>query len=186
MGGALVATPLYFMKKSMDKFISDKIKELENPNLDFDNWMPIVIAYLNEKYGANLTSTNDLKNLINKNEYLLYSDKVFNMNIDKKKRAAKKILTGVLQLSSTTENFHKKDNKETISFNKILFYTVLPLIIGATFTLGYYFGNNKFDREKLNLWEENKKQKIIIDSLKGKNSLYKSDSTEQKKYEQKN
>lgn len=52
--------------------------------------------------------------------------------------------------------------------NKI-FWTVLVITIGGAFALGLHFGASKFDKEKLELYEENRqlriKKNVLIDSL---------------------
>jgi len=53
--------------------------------------------------------------------------------------------------------------------NKI-FWTVIVVTIGGSFALGFHFGNTKFDKEKIDLYEENRSLRImnnnLLDSLK--------------------
>ena len=51
------------------------------------------------------------------------------------------------------------------------FWTVLVILIGASFALGIHFGNSKFDKEKLDLYEENRK--LRNENIKLKESLNK-------------
>lgn len=51
----------------------------------------------------------------------------------------------------------------TINYGVIL--PIVIAIIGGAFTLGLYFGNNRFDQQKITLLEENKAYKSKIDSL---------------------
>jgi hypothetical protein len=53
-----------------------------------------------------------------------------------------------------------------------IFVTVTIAVIGGTFALGYYLGNNHFDKEKLELYNENQHLKVIQDSLSKLNSKY--------------
>lgn len=50
--------------------------------------------------------------------------------------------------------------------NKGLFWTIFPLFVGAAFSLGFYFANNKFDADKNRLHSENKALIASLDSLK--------------------
>jgi hypothetical protein len=53
-----------------------------------------------------------------------------------------------------------------------IFVTIAIAVIGGTFALGYYLGNNHFDKEKLELYNENQHLKVIQDSLSKLNSKY--------------
>jgi hypothetical protein len=53
-----------------------------------------------------------------------------------------------------------------------IFVTVAIAVIGGTFALGYYLGNNHFDKEKLELYNENQRLKVIQDSLSKLNSKH--------------
>lgn len=69
------------------------------------------------------------------------------------------------QLKNTgiPKNNNYPENKVCIDRN--LFWTFLPIVIGCCFTLGLYFGNTKFDREKEDYYNAQKKWKESYDSL---------------------
>lgn len=50
------------------------------------------------------------------------------------------------------------------------FFTISATVIGGVFALGYYLGNNHFDKEKLELYNENQRFKVIQDSISSLNS----------------
>jgi hypothetical protein len=53
-----------------------------------------------------------------------------------------------------------------------IFVTIAIAVVGGTFALGYYLGNNHFDKEKLELYNENQHLKVIQDSLSKFNSKH--------------
>ena len=53
-----------------------------------------------------------------------------------------------------------------ICIEKTLFWTLLPIMIAGCFTLGLYFGNTKFDKEKEDYYSSQKIWKSKYDSLK--------------------
>ena len=58
----------------------------------------------------------------------------------------------------------KKGNEE-FKFNKSTVYTIIPIIISGSFVLGFYFGNTKFDKDKIELTEKVKLLSAKTDSL---------------------
>lgn len=51
-----------------------------------------------------------------------------------------------------------------------VFVTIAIAVISGAFALGYYLGNNHFDKEKLELYNENQRFKVIQDSISMLNS----------------
>ena len=51
-----------------------------------------------------------------------------------------------------------------------LLVTISTAVIGGVFALGYYLGNNHFDKEKLELYNENQRFKVVQDSISSLNS----------------
>jgi hypothetical protein len=67
---------------------------------------------------------------------------------------------------SKLENKHRLWKKIDLP----LLVTISTAVIGGVFALGYYLGNNHFDKEKLELYNENQRLKVIQDSISKLNS----------------
>lgn len=57
------------------------------------------------------------------------------------------------------EDLLKQDDMETkvkypLGMNQEVFWPVILAVIGTAFGLGFYFGNNKFDREKIDYYNQ--------------------------------
>jgi hypothetical protein len=59
----------------------------------------------------------------------------------------------------------KQDNPIIALISNLYFWGVLVLVIGGSFSLGKEFGNSRFDKEKADLYNENKDLKIKNQSL---------------------
>lgn len=70
----------------------------------------------------------------------------------------KSILLGAIKACKTLrKNENKTKDHPIIELLKTkTFWTVLVVTTGASFGLGLHFGSTKFDREKINLYEENR------------------------------
>jgi hypothetical protein len=69
---------------------------------------------------------------------------------------------------------HSFDSSK-LHIDKTLFYTLGPIIIGACFYLGIYFGTSKFDKEKIEYYNAQEKWKYKYDSIKKIQDSIKSD-----------
>ncbi len=72
-----------------------------------------------------------------------------------------KILLGALkacrQITPNTKKRGKDDHPITSLLKNIYFWTAIVIISGGAFSLGLYFGSSKFDKEKSDYYDENKK-----------------------------
>lgn len=69
----------------------------------------------------------------------------------------KEKLIGVLKACKTIspkKNKTKDDNLIISLLKNPIFWTVMVIVIGASFTLGIYFGSTKFDKEKAEYYEQ--------------------------------
>jgi len=79
------------------------------------------------------------------------------------------ILFASLKSCQSISPISKKRSEENAIIKLLknpIFWTVLVTAIGASFALGNYFGSNKFDKEKIELSEENRLLKDSINHLK--------------------
>ncbi|MFY0602197.1 MAG: hypothetical protein JXR03_21150 [Cyclobacteriaceae bacterium] len=77
------------------------------------------------------------------------------------------ILIGSLKACKTASPIQKpilKEDNQILSLIKNpIFWTVFVVITGASFALGLRFGNSKFDKEKSELFDNNKELKRTLD-----------------------
>ena len=109
-----------------------------------------------------------LFNSINKSHFSGYERDDFDKELG--------ILRGVLLSCQNIPPSKIKNKKEGLILtliNNPAFWTVTVILIGASFTLGLYFGNNKFDKDKLDLTQNKrdlqdtvKKKDIVIQTLR--------------------
>ncbi len=81
------------------------------------------------------------------------------------------ILKGVLIACNNIQPLkrNKQEDNQILSLIKSpLFWSILTILIGASFTLGVYFGNTRFDSNMILLTEE---KKALLDTVKIKENL---------------
>jgi hypothetical protein len=61
--------------------------------------------------------------------------------------------------------------KDKIYIDKMIFWTILPIIIGGCFSFGLYIGQSRFDKEKQEYYLNQKEWKDKYDSLKREYNL---------------
>lgn len=83
------------------------------------------------------------------------------VHIDNKER--------VLELEAEVSKLESK-HRLWKKIDLTLLVAISSAVIGGVFALGYYLGNNHFDKEKLELYNENQHLKIIQDSISKLNS----------------
>lgn len=72
--------------------------------------------------------------------------------------AQKTILLGAIKSCKTVPRIKEVRIEHPIIelLKSKLFWTVIVFVAGASFALGIHFGNSKFDKEKIDLYEENR------------------------------
>jgi hypothetical protein len=68
----------------------------------------------------------------------------------------------------------KRNSHFSMLIKNAIFWTVLLSIIGGAFLLGLYFGNNKFDKDKSDFYDSNRR--LINESINLKKSISTKDS----------
>lgn len=62
-------------------------------------------------------------------------------------------------------NSGSSSNSISVLFTNPFYWTSIAIIITGAFTLGFYFGNNRFDKEKIDLTDENYRLKSDTTNL---------------------
>jgi hypothetical protein len=139
---------------------------------DFLGWFANAESFIVDNYGKN-SGPHNLINKVDQNKFNGYEEDDF---IEQKS-----IILGALKACQTIPRKEIQASEHpTIGLLKNkTFWTVLVITIGGAFALGIHFGASKFDKEKLELYEENRQLRmdktILVDSLKVYKTL-KSDS----------
>ncbi|MFL0070873.1 hypothetical protein [Tenacibaculum maritimum] len=130
---------------------------------EFLGWLANTDSFIIDNYGENSGPYKLLKK-IDQNKLNGYEQDDF---IEQKS-----IILGALKACKTLppKEFKASEHPIIDLLKNKVFWTILVITLGGAFALGLHFGTSKFDREKLDLYEENRKliknNKTLSDSLK--------------------
>jgi len=131
---------------------------------EFLAWVANVEDFVSQNY-EDESGPMRLFKTINRNEFSGYYQSSFEKQLT--------ILRGVLLSCKTIQPSklkRKKDNSVRTLTSSIEFWAVILVLVGGAFTLGLYFGNNKFDKDLIELTQI---KKDLQDSIKIKENLIK-------------
>lgn len=120
-------------------------------------WTANVEDYIIENYGEDSGPFKLYKNF-ERNKLTGYYESDFNNQL--------KVLMGALkacrQIKPRKKTRRKEDNQILSLIRNPLFWACIVVITGSSFALGIHFGSSKFDKEKSDYYEENKKLKLDL------------------------
>jgi hypothetical protein len=125
---------------------------------DLMAWISKVEDYIRSNYDENSGPYKMLES-VKKEVFTGYFQGNFDCEITKLKGAIKSCL-------SVTPNKKKDDNVVFALIKNPLFWTIIVVVTGASYTLGYDNGTSKFDNEKIEFKKQIDLQSIDISSLK--------------------
>lgn len=129
---------------------------------EFLAWVARVEHYVIQNYDGD-SGPVKLLNTVDKNKFSGYYQSDFDKQIN--------ILRGVLiscKEIQPTKQKKREDNPILILIKSPLFWTVIGVLIGGSFTLGFNFGNTKFDKDLIELTQT---KKDLQDSIKAKEKI---------------
>jgi hypothetical protein len=126
-------------------------------------WTAIVEEFIKENYGEN-SGPYKLYETFNRRYLTGYEEDDFNNQLAKILGA----LYACKEISPRLRPKSKiKDENQIISLIKNpYFWAAIVVLMGASFTLGFYFGSSKFDKEKSEYYEGNKQLRLEIENKK--------------------
>lgn len=139
---------------------------------EFLGWFANSESFIIDNYGENSGPYKLLKK-VDQNKFNGYEQDDF---IEQKS-----IILGALKACQTIppKEFNASEHPIISLLKNPTFWTILVITLGGAFALGLHFGASKFDREKLDLYEENRQlrmdKEILSDSLNDFKT-YKADS----------
>jgi hypothetical protein len=125
---------------------------------DLMAWISKVEDYIRSNYDENSGPYKMLES-VRKESFTGYYQDNFDCEITKLKGAIK-------SCSSVTPNKKKEDNIIIALIKNPLFWTIIGVVIAASYTLGYDNGTSKFDNEKIEFKKQIDLQSIDISNLK--------------------
>lgn len=159
----------------MDSIIRQREKLKEN-NLDLDVWFSSTVSHLQNTPEVDITLIAnfislqyDYKNALVLNDNIkINTDNLF-------KEKARQFLNEVVEIiekmnnQAIPKNNEIKERKKLIKFSnknyiidQNLFWAVIAILVSGSFYFGFHFGNNKFDKDKLDYYQNMKKLEIEI------------------------
>lgn len=130
---------------------------------DFLGWLANTESFILDNYGENC-GPYKLLNKIDQRKFNGFGKDEF--------VAQKRIILGALKACKTIprKEIQMITNPVIELLKSKTYWTVLMVFISGSFGLGMYFEGSKFDKEKLDLYEENRQLKIykieLVDSIK--------------------
>lgn len=125
---------------------------------DLMSWISKVEDYIRSNYDENSGPYKMLES-VRKEKFSGHYEWEFDTEITKLKGAIK-------SCSNVTPNKKKDDNPVIALIKNPLFWTIIGVVIAASYTLGYDNGKSKFDNEKIEFKKQIDLQSIDISSLK--------------------
>ncbi len=145
-----------------------RIDELDNPNFNPSIWLDTTISLIKRIF---VKSADDKVNSFNDIDFInlyptdSYSETQY-MNRDKM-NAKQYIETYIREIE-----MHGLEKEKTKGLNLFSYWAIWSVVVGAAFTIGLYFGNSKFDKEKTDIDYRNHILKSENDSLRFVTKFY--------------
>lgn len=135
------------------KYLKKQLERIDKD--DFEHWLQVTVGYAENYFGSNHQRIRLLKQVrlgIVKNDLL--DDKAGKIqNLKSEARSyVNEFIDDLedLKLDATQPS----KIKYPLNLSQEVFWTVCLAIIAAAFSLGYYFGNNKFDKDKIDYYNQ--------------------------------
>nr|WP_315134264.1 hypothetical protein [uncultured Flavobacterium sp.] len=141
-------------KKDSIKLLNAQKNKLNEKSLDEIHWIDETTNIVSNIFGKDSDQLKQLKQIkitIHNSSHFTYEGEDRNP-MKNRIRAINYIDSFITQVENFTyKKLESYDRNTECKFNKNIFYSVSFIIVSGAFTLGFYFGNNKFDREKIEL-----------------------------------
>jgi hypothetical protein len=163
-------------KEKNIELINNQIDKLKIDGLNIDAWKSSTIILLTRIFGDNYRGINEIESIKLKTGGI--NNTIWN-NLDACKKQGEEILNScIIELENfINESNMKSENKIMVLFTNPLFWIATATLIGGAYKLGYDNGVTKYEKEKIELRNQNDSLKSILISNRLKiNSLLKVDS----------
>lgn len=127
----------------------DKLQDLKLDEIHWIDETSNIVSNIFGKESEQVKQVKDINIRIGNNQIYFgdYDDPMKN-----RIRAEKYMTSFITQVENTTyEKVNTYNSEKEYKLSKTLTITFLSIIISGVFGLGFYFGNNKFDKEKIEL-----------------------------------
>jgi hypothetical protein len=147
-------------KENSIKLLLAQKSKLKDKLLDERHWSDETSNLVSNIFGKDSEQYRQIREInISINDFVFAGE---GLNPMKNRVRAEKCLDSFI---TQIENFTYESQStfyadKEFKFNKSTIYTLMPIIISGSFALGLYFGNTKFDKEKIEL---NDKVKILTE-----------------------
>jgi hypothetical protein len=133
------------------KLLTEQKDKLYDKSLDEHHWTDETLNIISNIFGRDTDQFRQIKDLSISIDNNVYNGGN-NNPLRNRERAAKYIDSYIKQVENFTyEKIGTFNSDNEYKFSKSIFYTIATTLIGGSFALGFYFGNNKFDNEKIEL-----------------------------------
>jgi len=152
-------------KENSIKLLQDQKSKLQEKSLDERHWTDETANFVSNIFGKDSEQFKQIRDInISINDYVFAGGE---SNPMKNRIRAEKYLDSFITLveNFTYEKSSTFNTSEEFKFNKSAVYTIIPIVISGAFILGFYFGNTKFDKDKIELTEKVKSLSAKTDSL---------------------
>jgi hypothetical protein len=163
-------------KEKNIELINNQIDKLKIQGINIDAWKSSTIILLTRIFGDNYRGINEIESI--KLQTGGINNTIWN-NLETCKKQGEEILKScIIELENfIDESNMKSENKIVALFTNPLFWIVIVTVIGGAYKLGYDNGVTKYEKEKIELRNQNDSLKSILISNRLKtNSLLKADS----------
>lgn len=175
-------------KEKAIEILEDRKSQLKDVTIhDFKTWVAVTNDNLKKIFPQTSESKSEQLDKINYASYFATKDYENEPFLIKGKNSASKFIDDyVKQINHYGLEKANDDNPFISLLKNIYFYIVLAFLGTPVFLAGKYYGETKYDKDKIEMAEENTRLKNQIESGKGNNNHSNSIEPVQKKQKQNN
>lgn len=136
------------------KLLKEQKNKLQDKTLDELHWTDETANLVSNIFGKDSEQYKQIRDISIRIDNNTYYGEEFNP-MKNRIRAEKYLDSFITQVQNFTYDNQVSFNKEKeFKFSKSTIYTLTPIIISGAFALGLYFGNTKFDKDKIELTDQ--------------------------------
>lgn len=136
------------------KLLAAQKNKLQDKTLDEQHWTDETANLVSNIFGKDSEQYRQIRDISIRIDNDTYYGEDFSP-MKNRIRAEKYLDSFITQVQNFTYDNQVSFNKDKeFKFYKSTVYTLAPIIISGVFVLGLYFGNNKFDKDKIELTDQ--------------------------------
>ena len=138
------------------KYLKNQLNDPPAAPENLHEWLQTSQGYAEQYFGSNHQRIRQMHTLA----MSVYGDKLNQKSGAELIAIEQRAIGYINEFIDDLEDLLKQDDMEKskvkypLGMNQEVFWTVILAVIGTAFGLGFYFGNNKFDREKIDYYNQ--------------------------------